>query len=66
MIILDRTLCNQKMESLKKGQNAFAESEKLIHLIEKEVARENLDVLFERTSSGCWITPNYRNENIMQ
>lgn len=66
MIIRERTLCNQKMESLKNGQNAFAESENLIHLIEKEVARENLDVLFERTPSGCWITPNNRIENTMQ
>lgn len=65
MIIRERTLCNLKMESLKNGHNAFAESENLIHLIEKEVARENLDVLFERTPSGCWITPINGNENIM-
>lgn len=57
MIISDRELCNQKIESLKNGHNAFAESEKLIGRIEKAVAEENLEVLFERTPAGCWITP---------
>ena len=62
MIISDRELCNQKIESLKNGHNAFAESEKLIHRIEKEVVKENLKVLFERTPAGCWIIP-VRKEN---
>ncbi|GEM_PF-527223 len=57
MIISERELCNQKIASLKKGQNAFAESEKLINRIEKAVAEENLEVLFDRTPAGCWITP---------
>ncbi|WP_405102512.1 hypothetical protein [Oceanobacillus sp. FSL H7-0719] len=57
MIISDRELCNQKIASLKNGHNAFAESEKLIHRIEKAVAEENLEVFFERTPAGCWIIP---------
>ena len=57
MIITNRELCNQKMESLKSGYNAFVESEKLLELVEREVEKENIQVVIEKTSAGCWIIP---------
>lgn len=66
MVITNRALCNHKMESLKRGNNAFAESEKLIQLLEEEVAKENIQVYFEKTPAGCWIIPTGEQNQYMQ
>ncbi|MHA6251448.1 hypothetical protein [Oceanobacillus sp. CAU 1775] len=66
MVITNRTLFNQKMESLKNGNNAFAESERLIQLLEEGVAKENLQVYFDKTPAGCWIIPTGEQDQYMQ
>ena len=57
MIITARELRNQKLERLRSGHNAYTESDEVIRLLQRDIARENLDILFERTSSGCWFIP---------
>ena len=57
MIITARELRNQKLERLRSGQNAYTESNEVIRLLQRDIANENLDVLVERTSSGCWFVP---------
>ncbi|MCF3943348.1 hypothetical protein [Oceanobacillus alkalisoli] len=57
MVIPRKSLLNQKIEQLKNGENAFAESAELIRLLERDIARENLNVVFDKTPAGCWIIP---------
>ncbi|GGN48927.1 MULTISPECIES: hypothetical protein [Oceanobacillus] len=57
MVIPTKSLLNQKIEQLKNGENAFAESPELIRLLERDVAKENLNVVFDKTPAGCWIIP---------
>lgn len=58
MVISTQDLCEQKLINLKNGNNAYAESEELIRLLERRIRRENLDVILDRTSSGCWFIPS--------
>ena len=57
MVIPRKSLLNQKIAQLKNGENAFAESEELIRLLERDIAKENLNVVFDKTPAGCWIIP---------
>ena len=57
MIITARELRNQELERLRSGHNAYTESDEVIRLLQRDIAKENLDVLCERTSSGCWFIP---------
>ena len=57
MIITARELRNQKIERLRNGHNAYTESDEVIRLLQRDIARENLEIIVERTSSGCWFIP---------
>lgn len=57
MIIPNKLLANQKMEQLKKGENAFAESGEVLRILERNIAREKLDVVMDKSPAGCWIIP---------
>ena len=57
MIITARELRNQKLERLRSGHNVYTESNEVIRLLQRDIAKENLDILCEQTSSGCWFTP---------
>ena len=57
MIIEPKVLVKQKIEQLKNGKNAYAESEEVLRLLKRDIARENLNVIFDETRDGCWIYP---------
>lgn len=62
MIIEPKTLVKQKIEQLKNGKNAFAETEEVIRLLKRDIARENLKVIFDETPDGLWIYPDEKKE----
>lgn len=66
MIIPTKSLVNEKMERLKNGETAFAESDEVIRILERDIARENLNVVFDRTPAGCWITPEKEHAEIRE
>lgn len=57
MVIPRKSLLMQKIDQLKNGENAFAESEELMRLLKRDIARENLQVTIDRSPAGCWIIP---------
>ncbi|MBD1373899.1 hypothetical protein IC620_16260 [Hazenella sp. IB182357] len=57
MIINRKTLAKSKVDNLKNGYSAFAESQEVAELIEKELVELNMDVHVDRTSIGCWFIP---------
>ncbi|WP_163971625.1 hypothetical protein [Oceanobacillus halotolerans] len=53
-----RRIRDEKINQLKKGRTAYAESNELIRLIKRSIDKdENLHVLFDYSDNGCWITP---------
>lgn len=57
MIINRRKLVDAKMERLRSGYSAFAESKEVVTLLEEEIIREQLPVIIEKTELGCWFIP---------
>jgi hypothetical protein len=57
MIINRKRLAREKLEKLKKGYSAYAETEEVAKLIEKELANLNIRVHIDRTPIGCWFIP---------
>ncbi|WP_087971901.1 hypothetical protein [Oceanobacillus rekensis] len=52
-----RRMRDDKIEHLKKGQNAFAEEDELIRLMKRAIEKEGLHVECDETTSGCWFIP---------
>ncbi|GAA5346823.1 hypothetical protein CLV97_10953 [Planifilum fimeticola] len=57
MIINRKSLARKKLESLKRGYSAYAETEEVARLIEKELAHLNMPVYIDRTPIGWWFIP---------
>lgn len=62
MIINRREMARAKLEKLKKGYSAFAETKELVDLIEKEIEKLEIPVYIDRTEHGCWFIPKKPNE----
>jgi hypothetical protein len=58
MLISRKALAREKLEQLKNGQTAYAETSEVSQYIEKELASMNLDVVIDRTERGNWFYPN--------
>lgn len=54
---MDRIIREQKINLLRNGFSAYAESAELIRLIKRDIFRYALNVLYDETSSGCWFIP---------
>ncbi|WP_339228378.1 hypothetical protein NSQ77_01175 [Oceanobacillus sp. FSL K6-2867] len=52
-----RRIRDEKMNQLRKGQNAYAESEELVRLMKRAIEKEKLPVQCDATSSGYWFIP---------
>lgn len=61
MIIEPKTLVKRKIEQLRNGETAFAESDEVIRILKRDIARENLEVIIDKTPSGCWFYPQHEN-----
>lgn len=57
MIINRKQLAKEKLEQLKKGYSAFADTNEVAELIEKELANLNLHVVIDKTPVGAWFIP---------
>lgn len=54
---MDRIIREQKINLLRNGFSAYAESAELIRLIKRDIFRYALNVFYDETSSGCWFIP---------
>lgn len=57
MIISRKQMALAKVEELKQGYSAYAETAEVTRLIERELKRIDLPVHIDRTSQGCWFIP---------
>ena len=62
MIINRKSLARKKLENLKQGYSAYAETEEVARLIEKELANLNIPVYIDRTPIGWWFIPEKSNK----
>lgn len=57
MVINRKKMAQKKLEQLKKGYSAFAETNEVAELIEKEIASLELTVHVDKTPLGSWFIP---------
>lgn len=56
-VIHTQRIADEKVNQLKEGLTAFAETEEVIRLVKRRIDRNNLVVHEEHTNLGCWFTP---------
>jgi hypothetical protein len=66
MVFTNKYLVKQQMEQLRQGKNAYAESEEVIRLLERDIAREKLEVFIDKSPSGCWIIPEESSHEVRE
>ncbi|MBO8171876.1 MAG: hypothetical protein H0Z33_08295 [Bacillaceae bacterium] len=64
MIINRRAMARAKVEKLKKGLSAYAETREVAELVEKYIKENNLNVFIDRTPLGTWFIPEEEQKNI--
>ncbi|WP_257346574.1 hypothetical protein [Pseudalkalibacillus decolorationis] len=57
MIINRKEMARVKVEKLRNGYSAFAETKEVAALIKKEAAILNIDIEEDVTELGSWFTP---------
>ncbi|MFC7442836.1 hypothetical protein [Laceyella putida] len=57
MIINRKEMARAKLEKLKNGYSAFAETKEVADIIEKELKKLDIPVHIDRTEHGCWFIP---------
>ncbi|WP_188453421.1 hypothetical protein [Virgibacillus oceani] len=57
LIMNQRRIRDEKINQLKVGQTAYAESDELIRLIKRDIEKNNLHVHCDETAAGCWFIP---------
>lgn len=58
MLILNRRkIIEEKVNQLKNGYTAFAESQEVIRLLTRAVNKHGIAVYLDHTDSGCWFVP---------
>ncbi|WP_102026792.1 hypothetical protein [Salirhabdus sp. Marseille-P4669] len=53
-----KLLVEEKTKDLVNGYSAYADTDELIRLIQRNVAELDLDVIKDQTDIGCWFIPN--------
>ncbi|MGY0693083.1 hypothetical protein ACW2QC_09885 [Virgibacillus sp. FSP13] len=48
---------DEKINQLKAGRTAYAESNELIRLIKRDITKLGLHVHCDQTNTGCWFIP---------
>nr|WP_270897212.1 hypothetical protein [Aliibacillus thermotolerans] len=62
MIMNRKELAFEKVEKIKTGYSAFAESDEVIQLIRKELDKQNIEVYEDKTELGSWFIPTNKKE----
>ncbi|SET44847.1 hypothetical protein SAMN05216389_111138 [Oceanobacillus limi] len=57
LVLHEKRICERKMNQLKNGYSAYAESREVIRLIKREILKNNMDVYYDETPNGCWFIP---------
>ncbi|WP_243291250.1 hypothetical protein [Bacillus sp. FJAT-47783] len=57
LIINHKQMAKEKVERIRNGVSAFAESADLVNLIKKELEEQNLQVYEDVTEFGSWFIP---------
>jgi len=57
MIINRRQMARAKIDKVKNGLAAYAETQEIIDYMKKELEKENISVHIDQTAKGCWFTP---------
>lgn len=65
MIINRKILAQEKLENLKRGYSAYAETEEVARLIQRGLAHLNLNVYIDRTPLGWWFIPEKSNQTVL-
>ncbi|RAL26848.1 hypothetical protein [Thermoflavimicrobium daqui] len=61
MIISRKHLAKEKLNKLKDGYSAYAETAEVASYIEKELSNLDMMVHIDRTPLGCWFIPEASN-----
>ncbi|AVQ99618.1 hypothetical protein OBCHQ24_11535 [Oceanobacillus iheyensis] len=48
---------DEKLAQLRNGHTAYAESRELIRILKRGIEKEQLQVHYDETQKGCWISP---------
>ncbi|WP_027964261.1 hypothetical protein [Halalkalibacillus halophilus] len=57
-VVHKQQLANEKVDRLKNGYSAYAETEELIRLVKRRIQHLNLDIFEDHTDLGSWFIPN--------
>jgi hypothetical protein len=57
MVINRKEMARAKIEQLKKGFSAFAETSEVTEIIEKELVNLDLNIHVDHTPMGSWFIP---------
>ncbi|MUK86864.1 hypothetical protein GMD78_00415 [Ornithinibacillus sp. L9] len=57
LVLHEKRICERKINQIKNGFSAYAESKELIRLMKREIMKNNLDVYYDETPTGCWFIP---------
>lgn len=57
LVMNERRIRDEKIEQLKHGCSAYAESEELIRLMKRGIDRTNLNIHLDYTDTGCLFIP---------
>ncbi|ARK31709.1 hypothetical protein [Halalkalibacter krulwichiae] len=57
MVINRKEMALKKVEKIKNGLSAFAESEEVIEFVRKELRKDGVEVHEDITEIGCWFIP---------
>ncbi|WP_010651143.1 hypothetical protein [Oceanobacillus massiliensis] len=52
-----RRMRDEKIDQLRKGNTAYAETGELIRLMKRTIEKEQLHVQYDETDAGCWFIP---------
>ncbi len=56
-MLQQKKLADKKTEDLLNGYSAYADTEELIRLLQRNVDKYNLDVICDETDIGYWFIP---------
>ncbi|MBU8905168.1 hypothetical protein KH400_01025 [Desertibacillus haloalkaliphilus] len=62
MIINRKEMALKKVDKIKAGYSAFAETKEVADFIKKELAKENIEVYEDNTELGSWFIPKNKKD----
>ncbi|PKR79278.1 hypothetical protein CEY16_05930 [Halalkalibacillus sediminis] len=57
LVLQKRELADQKLNRLKNGYSAYAETEELSRMIKRRITSQKLDIHIDNTENGYWFIP---------